>query len=58
MIAEEVKESLAWAELVAIGRVGKAQGRAGEVVVNPLTDFPERFDPSMTKTFSSLRSRR
>jgi 16S rRNA processing protein RimM len=29
--------------LVAIGRVAKAQGRWGEVAVDPLTDFPERF---------------
>ena len=32
-----------WQELVAIGRVARAQGRKGEVAVNPLTDFPERF---------------
>ena len=36
-------ELLAWAELVAIGVVAKSQGRKGEVAVNPLTDFPERF---------------
>ena len=36
-------ELLEWAELVAIGVVAKSQGRKGEVVVNPLTDFPERF---------------
>jgi len=34
---------LEWAELVAIGVVAKSQGRQGEVAVNPLTDFPERF---------------
>lgn len=32
-----------WQEMVAIGRVARAQGRRGEVAVNPLTDFPERF---------------
>lgn len=32
-----------WRELVAIGRVARAQGRKGEVAVNPLTDFPNRF---------------
>lgn len=32
-----------WQEMVAIGRVARAQGRKGEVAVNPLTDFPERF---------------
>ena len=32
-----------WPEMVAIGRVARAQGRKGEVAVNPLTDFPERF---------------
>jgi 16S rRNA processing protein RimM len=30
-------------ELVAVGRIARAQGREGEVVVDPLTDFPERF---------------
>ena len=43
MIAEKTEELLDWAELVAIGRVAKAQGRLGEVILNPLTDFPERF---------------
>lgn len=37
---EELRE---WSDLVAIGRVAKSQGRKGEVAVNPLTDFPERF---------------
>ena len=36
-------ELLEWAELVAIGRIAKSQGREGEVAVTPLTDFPERF---------------
>ncbi len=36
-------ELLEWAELVAIGVIAKSQGREGEVAVNPLTDFPERF---------------
>lgn len=33
-----------WQELVAVGRVARAQGRKGEVAVNPLTDFPNRFE--------------
>lgn len=33
-----------WDELVSIGRVARPQGRRGEVVINPMTDFPERFD--------------
>ena len=37
------EELLEWAELVAIGVIAKFQGREGEVAVNPLTDFPERF---------------
>ena len=32
-----------WKNLVAIGKVARSQGRRGEVVVDPLTDFPERF---------------
>ena len=32
-----------WAKLVAIGVIAKSQGRKGEVAVNLLTDFPERF---------------
>jgi 16S rRNA processing protein RimM len=33
----------AFAELVAIGRVVKPQGRKGEVLVAPLSDRPDRF---------------
>lgn len=29
--------------LVVVGRIARAQGRHGEVAVDPLTDFPERF---------------
>lgn len=32
-----------FAELVAIGRVVKPQGRKGEVLVQPLSDRPDRF---------------
>lgn len=32
-----------FAELVAIGRVVKPQGRKGEVLVEPLSDRPDRF---------------
>lgn len=38
-----LEEALSRAELVTIGRIARAQGRAGEVVVNPLTDVPDRF---------------
>lgn len=33
----------AWADLVAVGRVVKPQGRKGEVAVAPLSDRPDRF---------------
>jgi 16S rRNA processing protein RimM len=33
-----------WADLVTIGEVARSHGRRGEVFVNPLTDFPERFN--------------
>ena len=32
-------------EFITIARVVKTQGRRGEVAVDPLTDFPERFEP-------------
>jgi len=34
-------------DLVAVGRVVKPHGLRGEVVVTPLTDFPERFRPGL-----------
>jgi 16S rRNA processing protein RimM len=37
-------------DLIAIGRVVKPQGRRGEVLVEPLTDRPERF-PSLHHAF-------
>ncbi len=40
-----------WRELVAVGRVARAQGRKGEVAVNPLTDFPNRFE-KLTRVFT------
>lgn len=34
----------AWSAMIAVGRVGRAHGRHGEVVINPETDFPgQRF---------------
>ncbi len=39
-----------FAELVAIGRVVKPQGRKGEVLVEPLSDRPDRF-PSLTRAY-------
>jgi 16S rRNA processing protein RimM len=36
----------AWEEFVVVGRVARAHGNRGEVIVNPETDFPEaRFRP-------------
>lgn len=40
----------AFAELVAIGRVVKPQGRKGEVLVEPLSDRPDRF-PALRAAF-------
>ena len=40
----------AFDELVAIGRVVKPQGRKGEVLVEPLSDRPERF-PGLRRAF-------
>lgn len=36
-------EAGSWESLVAIGRVARPQGRRGEVAVDSLSDFPERF---------------
>ncbi len=36
-------EATSWESLVAVGRVARSQGRRGEVAVEPLTDFPQRF---------------
>ncbi len=37
-------------DLVTIGRVVKPQGRKGEVLIEPLTDRPDRF-PSLKRAF-------
>lgn len=42
--------ALAFADLVAIGRVVKPQGRRGEVLTEALSDRPDRF-PSLQKAF-------
>jgi 16S rRNA processing protein RimM len=39
-----------FADLVAIGRVVKPQGRRGEVLTEPLSDRPDRF-PSLKRAF-------
>lgn len=39
-----------FAELVAIGRVVKPQGRKGEVLAEPLSDRPDRF-PSLRRVY-------
>jgi 16S rRNA processing protein RimM len=41
-----------FADLVAIGRVVKPQGRKGEVLTEPLTDQPDRF-PRLRRAFVS-----
>ena len=34
----------AWDEMVVVGRIARAQGNRGQVIVDPVTDFPdERF---------------
>lgn len=38
-----MNETSAFQDLVAIGTIARPQGRRGEVIVNPLTDFPDRF---------------
>jgi 16S rRNA processing protein RimM len=40
----------AFAELVAIGRVVRPQGRRGEVLTEPLSDRPDRF-PSLKRAY-------
>lgn len=35
-------------EFIAVGKVTAPQGNRGEVRITPLTDFPERFRPSLT----------
>jgi 16S rRNA processing protein RimM len=40
----------AFADLVAVGRVVKPQGRHGEVAVRPLSDRPDRF-PTLARAF-------
>ncbi len=43
-----------WEDMVVVGRVARAHGNRGEVIVNPETDFPDiRF-----RTGSELRVRR
>ena len=35
-----------WSEMAAVGRIARAHGTRGQVIVNPETDFPnERFRP-------------
>ena len=40
----------AFADMVTIGRIVRPQGRKGEVVVQPLSDRPDRF-PSLRQAF-------
>jgi 16S rRNA processing protein RimM len=43
VIDREIGERDSWENLVVIGRVARAQGRRGEVVVQPASDAVERF---------------
>jgi 16S rRNA processing protein RimM len=43
--------SRAFAELVAIGRIDRPQGRRGEVVVTPFSDRPDRF-PKLERAYA------
>jgi 16S rRNA processing protein RimM len=45
-----MKATSSWQDLVVIGEVARSHGRRGEVIVNPLTDFPERFH-DLTRVF-------
>lgn len=46
-----------WEGMVVVGRIARAHGRRGEVVVNPFTDFPElRFRPG-ARLFASVAGR-
>jgi 16S rRNA processing protein RimM len=37
---------LSWSEMALVGRIARAHGHRGQVIVNPETDFPEeRFQP-------------
>lgn len=45
-----MKATSSWKDLVVIGEVARTHGRHGEVIVNPLTDFPERFH-NLTRVF-------
>ena len=42
MPAKNGDGSSAWVEMVAVGRVARAHGNKGEVIINLETDFPER----------------
>ena len=43
-------DARAFADLVTIGRVVKPQGRKGEVLIEPLSDRPDRF-PTLRRAF-------
>ena len=42
MPAKNADGSATWVEMVAVGRVARAHGNRGEVIINLETDFPER----------------
>ena len=42
MPAKNGDGSSAWVEMVAVGRVARAHGNKGEVIINLETDFPKR----------------
>jgi 16S rRNA processing protein RimM len=39
--ASEAPAVPAWEEMVVVGRIARAHGRRGEVILDPATDFPE-----------------
>ncbi len=46
-----------WEGMVVVGRIARAHGRRGEVVVNPFTDFPELRFRSGARLFASVAGR-
>ena len=46
-----------WEGMVVVGRIARAHGRRGEVVVNPCTDFPELRFRSGNHLFAAVAGR-
>ena len=46
-----------WDEMAVVGRIARAHGIRGQVIVNPETDFPdERFQPGAELTMTLPKS--